>query len=114
MTEQPNISYIEKLADGDLSFQVELLRIVKEELPIEKKIFMKHFKDKDWNKCAEDVHKLKHKINLMGLTKGYALAASFEDELRLNRSTNFTSFILILEKIETFLKDLTLHKNTVK
>ncbi|MFY0631910.1 MAG: Hpt domain-containing protein [Flavobacteriaceae bacterium] len=105
--EQPNLNYIKELSEGDASFEEKLIRVLKRELPEEYAQFLKSFEEKKFKKTAEDVHKLKHKISILGLVKGYELAATFEKNLKERGDTSLNdSFRKIIEAMIDFIKPL--------
>lgn len=106
MNETPNLIYIKELAAGSESFEQKLIGIVKREFPDEKDEFLKNYTSKTYNKAAENVHKLKHKIGMFGFEEGYQTAIDFEEELKNGNTSLYSKFILILESIEHFLKTL--------
>ena len=97
--EKPNLNYIKQLSDGDIDFENQILSVLKRELPEEFEEFLKNF-----IKTAENVHKIKHKISILGLTKGYEEAALFENDLRDRRETKrYDSFVEIIKSMLDFL-----------
>ena len=105
-TEQPNTNYLEEIANGDKAFRQQLIGIIKKEFPGEKKEFLENFNNKKYVKAAENVHKLKHKINIFGLEQGYNTAMHFEEELKQNTFAKYSDFIKVLDSIENYLKTL--------
>ncbi len=101
--EQPNLKYLEDIANGDESFKVKLLDIIKLELPQEVAEFQENFKRSKFSKAAENVHKLKHKINIFGMEAGYKIAANFENELKEGTFKHHSEFMGVLKTIEDFL-----------
>ncbi len=104
--EQPNLSYINELSGGNNDFKSKLIAIIKKEFPEEKEIYFKNFKAKNFKASAENVHKLKHKISILGLEKSYKIAEEFEDNLKENSVTGFETFNKILQTITDYLKML--------
>lgn len=105
--EQPNLDYIKTLSDGDEQFEAKIISVLKKELPAEIEEFKKSLKDMDFVKSAENVHKLKHKISILGLTKAYEEAASFENDLKKNQDTSRSNtFLAVLESMMDFLGPL--------
>jgi HPt (histidine-containing phosphotransfer) domain-containing protein len=103
--EQPNLTYIQELSEGDEQFESQLIRILKRELPEEFEEFQKNFEEKNFIKTAENVHKLKHKISILGLTKGFEEAAKFENDLRDNQdSTRYETFVKTIKSMMDFLR----------
>lgn len=106
MAENPNLNYIKELAAGSEDFEQKLIGIVKREFPEEKKEFLTNYNSKSFLKTAENVHKLKHKIGMLGFESGYQVAIDFEEELKQQNPELFQEFMLILDSIENFLKTL--------
>jgi len=104
--EQPNMNYIKSLSGDDKSFEEKLFAIIKSEFPTEQQIYLNHIEAQNYQLTAEIVHKLKHKISILGLEKSYKIAVEFENNL-LDESTElqeeFESILLI---ITNFLKQL--------
>jgi len=101
--ETPNFTYINDLAGDDLQFKKKLLSILKSELPIEIEDYLKSFKSGDFNKSAESVHKIKHKITILGLEKTYILAEQYEEELKVGNASFHKKFMEILDGMINFL-----------
>ena len=105
--ETPNLKYIKELSEGDETFEAKLISILKKELPQEFDEFQQNFEEKNFIKTAENVHKLKHKISILGLTKGYEEAAKFENDLRDHqRIERYDSFVKIIKSMMDFLSPL--------
>ena len=99
----PNLSYIKELADGDTDFEANLITILKKELPKEKEAFIESIRLKNYQNSAEHVHKIKHKISILGLEKSYNFAITFEEELKNGNSENYDTFLSILQNMGEFL-----------
>ncbi|KAA1243313.1 Hpt domain-containing protein [Aquimarina sp. RZ0] len=106
MDEKPNLIYIKELAAGSQDFEQKLIAIIKKEFPEEKKEFLDNYNTGQYKKAAENVHKLKHKIGMLGFEKEYQTTIDFEEELKENNPLLFSKFMLILEAIEHFLTTL--------
>lgn len=104
MMEKPNLEYINQLARGDESIKKELIDVIKSEFPEEKQDYYNSLENKDYKKIEENVHRLKHKISILGLEKSYKIANEFEHNLRE----------LKLDKVEDFEKILIVISNYVK
>ena len=50
-----------------------------------------------------DVHKIKHKISLLGLEAGFVIASEFEKDLKKGNITLHKDFLEILTKIHVYL-----------
>jgi HPt (histidine-containing phosphotransfer) domain-containing protein len=103
--EQPNLEYINQLARGDESIKNELINVIKTEFPEEKKEYYDSLENKEFRKIEENVHKLKHKISILGLEKSYEIANEFEHNLRelsLEKQQDFENILkAISDYIET-------------
>ncbi len=105
--EQPNLKYIKELSEGDLTFETKLISILQKELPEEFEEYTQNFEEKNFKKTAESVHKLKHKISILGLVKGYEIASKFEQDLKMRKEiTRHKSFIKVIETMIDFIKSL--------
>jgi HPt (histidine-containing phosphotransfer) domain-containing protein len=106
MKERANLNYIEKLSGGDKAFQVKLIGIIKSEFPEEVRIYHDNLKSNNYELAASNVHKIKHKISILGLEKGYGIAEEFENDLHRNDTHLSNEFNEILESIFSFLDTL--------
>lgn len=104
--EQPNLTYIYKLSGGDKAFEQKLIAIIKRELPIEKNKYSQSILNHDWQKASEHVHKIKHKISILGLEKSYIIATDFENNLRENNLDLKNEFEAIMQVMTNFLETL--------
>jgi HPt (histidine-containing phosphotransfer) domain-containing protein len=104
--EKPNLSYIRQLAGDDKSFEDKFITILKDEFPGEKENYLLALKDNRLKHTALIVHKLKHKLNILGLEEGYQIAVKYEEELHNGETSLSKSFLSILETIETYLKTI--------
>ena len=106
MMEKPNFDYIDSLARGDEEVKKMLLDVIKTEFPEEKKDYFESFNQKDLKKTEENVHKLKHKISILGLVKSYELANVYEHNLREKSLSGYEDFEKIIETITEFIETL--------
>lgn len=105
--EKPNLNYIKELSDGDLTFEKKLIDVLRKELPEEYQVFLESFEEKNFKKTADSVHKLKHKISILGLVKGYETASKFEQDLKIhNEIVLYESFKKNIENMLDFIKSL--------
>lgn len=104
MKEQPNLSYIHQLSGGDKVFEDKLMSVVKRELPEEIFSYRTSIFEKNLLKASSCVHKLKHKISILGLEKSYYFAESYEEDLREGSNTGQQEFEEILQRMLTFIK----------
>ncbi len=104
--EQPNLSYIESMSGGDNAFEQKLIGIIQKEFPEEKAIYFNNIAAENFKEAAENVHKLKHKISILGLVKSYEVAVDYENNLIENSIDGKEDFESILQNITDFLKTL--------
>ncbi|WP_299551202.1 Hpt domain-containing protein [Seonamhaeicola sp.] len=104
--EQPNLSYIDELSGGDEAFKKKLIAIIKKEFPEEKEQYFKNFGAQNFKATAENVHKLKHKISILGLEKSYKIAENFEAGLKENSTVGHEAFHETLQTISDYLTTL--------
>ena len=102
--EQPNLAYIKKLSGGDSEFENKILSILKEEFPIEYEVYENGISSMDYKATAEIVHKLKHKISILGLEKGYKIATEYENNLNNSNIELALEFDNVMKSITTYLK----------
>ena len=102
----PNLIYINELASGDQNFRTKLINIIKEELPIEVNAYHSNIKKGLLKKAAENVHKLKHKISILGLEKSYYLAIEFEEDLKIESLEKREEFEKVLSLMTDFVNNL--------
>ncbi|MFE3872699.1 Hpt domain-containing protein [Flavobacterium sp. ZS1P70] len=104
--EQPNLTYIDELSGDNLEFKTKLIGILKKELPNEIKGYSEEMENTNFSKAAQSVHKLKHKISILGLEKSYYIAEEYEVNLK-NNSTNLNAdFENILKIMQDFVNRL--------
>jgi len=104
--EQPNLSYINSMSGGDSAFEQKLIGIIKQEFPDEKKVYFNNIANKNYKLAAENVHKLKHKISILGLEKSYETAVVFENNLLQGDISLQIEFETILTIITNYLHKL--------
>jgi HPt (histidine-containing phosphotransfer) domain-containing protein len=75
-------------------------------LPEEIKQYRKHLIEEKYLLAADDVHKLKHKISILGLELSYQLATNYEEELRNNNPFNNGNFEKVLVAMAKFINEL--------
>ena len=100
--EKPNLNYIDELAGDDNDFRAKLVSTIKRELPSEIADYKNSLANNDFLTAANHVHKLKHKISVMGMEKSYYIAEEFEHNLK-NHSVDLKSeFEDILAAMQSF------------
>lgn len=104
--EQPNLNYIDQLAGDDASFRQKLIDILKKELPEEIKLYKDHLGSNNFLAAAGSVHKLKHKISIMGMEKSYYLAEEFERNLKNNSVELNEDFNIILSRMQNYVNGI--------
>tara|TARA_B100001059_G_scaffold122810_1_gene122730 strand:+ start:4908 stop:5228 length:321 start_codon:yes stop_codon:yes gene_type:complete len=104
--DQPNLNYINSLSEGDKSFEMKLLAIIKKEFKQEKNTYYNNMKNDNFKLCAENVHKIKHKISILGLEKSYEIAEQYENNLREGNYELQNKFSDILNKVTNYLNKL--------
>ena len=106
MEEQPNLDYFNQIADGDEVIINTLTSILINEFPEQLDSYNKCISDLNYEEAAEALHKLKHKIGLLGLENGYKIANDYEHNLREHNLQNKTEIEAILKNITNFIKKL--------
>ncbi|MBW2962821.1 Hpt domain-containing protein [Mesonia aestuariivivens] len=106
MKEQPNFSYINQLSGGDKAFESKLIAIVKREFPEEVKEYQQYLYEKKYEIAADSVHKIKHKISILGLELSYQLAIDYENDLRNEDLSKKNEFDEVLNAITSFIKEI--------
>ncbi|QBZ96589.1 Hpt domain-containing protein [Flavobacterium sangjuense] len=76
--EKPNIEYINKLSRNEEVIKQKFIAVLKFELPIEVDAYYVSLHLKKWPQTMECIHKLKHKIAILGLENSYHLADEYE------------------------------------
>tara|TARA_B110000908_G_scaffold172018_1_gene237117 strand:+ start:2144 stop:2461 length:318 start_codon:yes stop_codon:yes gene_type:complete len=104
--EQPNLSYIHSMSGGDKAFEEKIINIIKTEFPLEKEEYYSSYNAKNFKLTAGIIHKLKHKISILGLVKSYETAVAFENNLLEGQTTLNQEFESILINITNYLKQL--------
>jgi len=104
--EQPNINYIDQLSGDNLEFKAKMIAILKRELPEEISIYQHQLLQNDLREAAQCVHKLKHKISILGLEKSYYIAEQFEEQLKNKNTVLQTDFEAILKVMQQFVLEL--------
>lgn len=104
--EQPNLSYINALSKGDEEFKKQVTAVLKEELSGEIEGYFLYIKNNDFKKTKEIVHRIKHKMSILGLEKSYKITNEFENNLADNSIENKEYFESVLPVMLAFLKEL--------
>lgn len=101
--EKPNLNYIKELSGGDIEFEQSIINVLKIEFPQEYDLFTNNFEKGNYIEAADNVHKIKHKISILGLNKGLLLASEFEKNLKSNDIKLHKEFLKVLDKIHVYL-----------
>ena len=104
--EEPNFSYLNSFTGGDKAFEEKILAIIKTEFPEERDIYLNNIVVNKFDLAANNVHKLKHKISLLGLEESYELASQHELNLVEGNNNLHENFTDILNTMERFLNEL--------
>ena len=100
--EQPNLNYIDQLSGDNIEFKTKMIGILKKELPEEIAVFRKDMAAENYSLASQSVHKLKHKISILGLEKSYYIAEEFEDNLKNQSLELHSDFETILKVMQEF------------
>ncbi|MDC6366959.1 MULTISPECIES: Hpt domain-containing protein [Flavobacteriaceae] len=100
------MKYLDGIAGGDLEFRQKFISILKQEFPEEQSEYLKNIEEGLLRAASENVHKIKHKINVLGLHNTYTLAVQHENELRNGEDTLHLEFLNALQEIATYLKTI--------
>jgi hypothetical protein len=104
--EQPNLNYINELAGDNLEFKSKIIIILKKELVNEIVIYADEIKKANYLLAAQTVHKLKHKISILGLEKSYYIAEEYENNLKNNTTVLAADFENILTSMQGYVDHL--------
>lgn len=104
--ETPNLNYLDELARGDQDLINQLIEVLKTEFPDEKQDYYDSLESKDYKLIAENVHRIKHKISILGLETAYKLANDYENELRESNLDKKDAFENILVVVSDYLKTI--------
>jgi HPt (histidine-containing phosphotransfer) domain-containing protein len=104
--EQPNSEYINQLSGDNEEFKAKIVGILKKELPEEVAFYDNQVQTKNYKLAAESVHKLKHKVSILGLEKSYYIAEEYEENLKANSTNLQSDFEKILKMMQDFVAKL--------
>ncbi|MCL6267151.1 Hpt domain-containing protein [Flagellimonas myxillae] len=103
MTERPNLNYIKEISGGNEDFEKKFLTIIQTEFPKEKNDYIENLAANNLEESAKIVHKIKHKLGILGLTGGYKLAIKYEEDLKYGNTRLEKEFQDILKSVEEFI-----------
>lgn len=101
--ESPNLSYINTMARGDNSFVEKIIGVIKGEFHQEIEVYQNNFETRNFKLAAENVHKIKHKISILGLEKSHVVANDHENNLKEGDANLHDDFMKIVKIIEDYL-----------
>jgi HPt (histidine-containing phosphotransfer) domain-containing protein len=104
--EQANSDYINQLCGDNVEFREKMIAILKRELPEEIATYYDQIQNNNFLLAAGCVHKLKHKISILGLKKSYYIAEQFEDNLKDNSTELKSDFDVIIKIMQDFVAKL--------
>lgn len=102
--EEPNLSYIKNLSKGEISFEMEILNVLKEELQDDINSYYDYFDRKNLKQTKLFVHRIKHKMGILGLEKSYEITNRFEKSLSNSDIKDQIYFESMLPIMINFLK----------
>jgi hypothetical protein len=100
--EEANLNYIDELSGGSLDFKTNIVFIIKKELSNEIGVYDRHKETLNFVQMSQSVHKLKHKISILGMKKSYYLAEEYEANLKNNSTNVHSDFESILKNMQEF------------
>ncbi len=104
--EQPNLIYINQIAKGNEDFKKEFIIALKEELAKEIENYYHFLENKNLQKTKVYVHRVKHKMSILGLVKSYKITNDFENDIRVGDFKNQEFFEKTLPVLTDFLNKL--------
>ncbi|AUC15237.1 histidine kinase [Tenacibaculum sp. SZ-18] len=104
--EKPNLFYLQELARGDQDLINQLIEVLKVEFPEESQDYYKSIQTGDFKTISQNVHRVKHKISILGLDDAYKLANDYENNLRDANMDKKEEFEEILVSISEYLKTI--------
>lgn len=106
MAETPNLDYIKEIAGGNEEFEKKFLSIIQVEFPKEREDYRTLLDNGELEESAKVVHKIKHKLGILGLTNGYKMAIKYEEDLKIGNTSLKNDFEDILNAVEEFILKL--------
>lgn len=104
--EAPNLNFFQKLSNGDHQFMMRLTNTLKMEFTNDKNLYLDALDQKDFKKMKFIVHRIKHKVGLLGLTKSYNVVVEYENDLIDEDLKLKDKFLLILNTMTKYLEKL--------
>ncbi|AUC86012.1 histidine kinase [Polaribacter sp. ALD11] len=103
--EIPNLDYLKEISGGDLDFENAMLSLLKLEFPAEYTVLKMNFDNNNFDEIALDIHKIKHKIGMLGMEASVDLASKCEKNIKNGNTEEYRDLVLILERINVYLKN---------
>ncbi|MEN1784604.1 MAG: Hpt domain-containing protein [Bacteroidota bacterium] len=107
MIEVPNLDYIKEISGGNEDFERRFLSIIQTEFPKEREDYLNFLQGGNLEESAKVVHKIKHKLGILGLTGSYKMAIRYEEDLKLGNVALKEDFEKILSAVHEFISKLT-------
>lgn len=104
--EKPNLIFFEKLSKGDSEFMSRLIKTLKEDFKEDQIAYVKANQELNFDQMKFYVHRIKHKIGILGLEKSYILVGNYENDLSQENLNLKNDFLEILKTVSSFLKKL--------
>lgn len=104
--ESPNLNFFLKLSNEDRQFMMRLTNTLKMEFTNDKNLYFDALAQKDYKKMKFIVHRIKHKVGLLGLTKSYNVVIEFENDLINENLKLKDKFLLILNTMTKYLEKI--------
>lgn len=101
--ETPNLDYIKKISDGDSNFEESMLALLKTEFPLELITLKKNFSEGNFIEVSLNIHKIKHKIAMLGMNNCFKLATKIEKNIKKGIIEQYHVLLYDLERINVFL-----------
>lgn len=99
----PNFNYLTQLANGDTEFFEELKEVMIGELSEERIEYNKMLACGNLKEAASAIHKIKHKVGILGMENGYKEFEAYEHALRGGQKIESPKIEKILNIIFIFL-----------
>ncbi|PKB15913.1 Hpt domain-containing protein [Flavobacterium sp. 5] len=103
--EKPNLNYINNLSGNDDAFRGKIINTLKKELPKEVKEYYDQIEKGYFTEAAQIIHKIKHKIGIMGMEKSYYLTEEFERNLKNQSADSNAELKVEFNKILSTMQD---------
>lgn len=103
MNEGPNFIYLDQLSGGNQEIRDRLLFVLKSEFVEEVAEYEMNIANSDFLLAAGIVHKIRHKIGFLGMTKFYDLANEYEHNLMTNSADLKNEFETTLSIVNEFI-----------